>query len=96
MLITKIFFSARTSTHIGKKNSLKLSTEKDINECKLLRSMNQPKLVKKDGTTIFVDSLLRSAQETKQVKPQTRYDQVDEKELEKTMASLQKGMIRRK
>ena len=58
--------------------------------------MNQPKLVKKDGTTIFVDSLLRSAQETKQVKPQTRYDQVDEKELEKTMASLQKGMIRRK
>ncbi len=58
--------------------------------------MNEPKPVKKDGTTIFVDSLLQSAQETKQVKPQTRYDHVDEKELEKTMANLQKGMIRRK
>ena len=59
--------------------------------------MNQQKPAKiKEGTEIFVNSLLQSAQETKEVKPQTRYDHVDEKALGLTMANLQKGMIRRK
>ena len=58
--------------------------------------MNQAKPVKKEGSAIFVSSMLQSAQEVKEVKPQTRYDHVNEKELEKTMASLQKGMGRKR
>ena len=49
---------------------------------------------KKGGVSNFVDSMLKSAQESKEVKPQTRYDRVDEAQLEKTMMNLKKGVVR--
>jgi hypothetical protein len=38
---------------------------------------------------------LESAQENKPVTPQTRFDKVDEAQLEQVMANLKKGVIRR-
>jgi len=50
---------------------------------------------KREGALNFVDSMLHSAQETKEVKPQTRYDRVNPEDIEKVMASLKKGVVRR-
>ena len=52
------------------------------------------KIVKTTGTMTFVESMLKSAQEVKEVKPQTRHDHVDMAELEKTMAKIKKGQMR--
>ena len=53
------------------------------------------KPVKKDGASIFVASMLESAQDTKEVKPQTRYDNVDPQEIDKLMANIKKGLGRK-
>jgi len=53
------------------------------------------KPVKREGPLNFVDSMLHSAQETKEVKPQTRYDNVNPADIEKVMANLKKGVVRR-
>ncbi|HIG92833.1 MAG: hypothetical protein QT02_C0010G0004 [archaeon GW2011_AR9] len=55
----------------------------------------EPKPVKKEGVFNFVDTMLKSADETKEVKPQNRYDTVDPAEIEKVMANLKKGMMRK-
>lgn len=52
------------------------------------------KIVKTESTTSFVESMLKSAQEVKEVKPQTRHDHVDMAELEKVMAKIKKGQMR--
>ena len=51
--------------------------------------------LKRAGPLNFVDSMLLSAQETKEVKPQNRYDNVNPADIEKVMASLKKGVVRR-
>ena len=60
--------------------------------------MDKPR-PKKTGVTPgvgnFVDSMLKSAEEKKEVKPQTRYDDVDMTELDQLMASIKKGAVRR-
>ena len=56
---------------------------------------NQKQPVKKDGASIFVASMLQSAQENKEVKPQTRYDNVDPQEIDKLMANIKKGLVRK-
>ena len=43
----------------------------------------------------FVASMLESAQKNEEVKPQTRFDHVDEKQLGAVMARLQKGQVKR-
>ena len=53
------------------------------------------KAVKKEGALNFVDSMLQSAQESKEVKPQTRYDNVNPSDIEKIMANIKKGVVRR-
>lgn len=53
------------------------------------------KPAKKDGVFNFVDTVLKSAQESKEVKPQNRYDDVDPADIEKVMANLKKGMMRK-
>ncbi len=53
------------------------------------------KPVKREGPLNFVDSMLQSAQETKEVRPQNRYDNVDPADIEKVMAGLKKGVVRR-
>lgn len=57
--------------------------------------MNNQKPVKKDGASIFVASMLQSAQDTKEVKPQTRYDNVDQEQIDKVMANIKKGLARK-
>ena len=57
--------------------------------------MSQKQPVKKDGASIFVASMLESAQDTKEVKPQTRYDNVDPQEIDKLMANIKKGLGRK-
>lgn len=52
------------------------------------------KIIKTDATASFVQSMLQSAQEVKEVKPQTRHDHVDMAELDKIMARLKKGQLR--
>lgn len=54
----------------------------------------QPKPLKKDGVSNFVLSMLQSAQENKEVKPQTRHDNVDPAEIEKVMANIKKGTLK--
>ncbi len=54
---------------------------------------NQPKPVKREGTGNFVDSMLRSAENRTETKPQTRFDLVDHQQLDRVMESLQKGAI---
>lgn len=56
--------------------------------------MSQKPTAKKDITN-FVTTMLQSAQETKEVNPQTRYDNVDPQQIEKVMANLKKGMLRK-
>ncbi|MEK6939824.1 MAG: hypothetical protein AABX31_03785 [Nanoarchaeota archaeon] len=53
------------------------------------------KPVKKDGASIFVASMLQSAQDNQEVKPQTRYDHVDPQEIDKLMANIKKGLVRK-
>ncbi len=60
-----------------------------------LEPMNQKPTVKKDGASIFVSSMLQSAQENKEVKPQTRYDNVDPGQIDKLMANIKKGLVRK-
>jgi len=50
---------------------------------------------KRDGASIFVASMLQSAQENKEVKPQTRYDNVDQEQIDKVMANIKKGLARK-
>ena len=52
------------------------------------------KIVKTESAANFVQSMLKSAVEAKEVKPQTRHDHVDMAELEKVMAKLKKGQMR--
>ncbi len=56
---------------------------------------NQKPTVKKDGASIFVSSMLQSAQDNKEVKPQTRYDNVDPEQIDKLMANIKKGLVRK-
>ena len=53
------------------------------------------KPIKREGVPNFVSSMLESAEDVREVKPQTRYDHVDPEQLEKTMANLKKGIVRR-
>ena len=53
------------------------------------------KPIRRDGVSNFVGSMLDSAAENKEVKPQTRYDNVDQDQLQKTMENLKKGIVRR-
>ena len=50
---------------------------------------------KKVGPSTFVESMLQSAQESKEVKPQTRFDNVNPSDIDKVMANLKKGIVRR-
>lgn len=50
---------------------------------------------KRVGVPNFVKTVLESAKDDREVKPQTRYDNVDEKQLENVMANLKKGITRR-
>ncbi len=54
-----------------------------------------PMAVKKESAPNFVSTMLQSAQDATPVKAQTRFDQVDEAQLQKTMDSLKKGVLRR-
>lgn len=53
------------------------------------------KPLKKDSASIFVASMLQSAQENKEVKPQTRYDNVDQEQIDQVMANIKKGLARK-
>ncbi|MDO8656942.1 MAG: hypothetical protein Q7K45_06925 [Nanoarchaeota archaeon] len=55
--------------------------------------INKP--MKKEGPPSFVESMLHSAQDTRDVKPQNRYDNVNPADIEKVMANLKKGVVRR-
>lgn len=55
--------------------------------------INKPE--KKEGAPTFVSTMLESSRENKPTTAQTRFDQVDENQLEQTMNSLKKGMFRR-
>jgi len=57
--------------------------------------MNQKQPLKKDGASIFVASMLQSALDNKEVKPQTRYDNVDPAQIDKLMANIKKGLVRK-
>ena len=57
--------------------------------------MMASKPIRRDGVSNFVGSMLDSAAENKEVKPQTRYDNVDQDQLQKTMENLKKGNVRR-
>lgn len=57
--------------------------------------MNQKPMQKKDGASIFVASMLQSAQENKEIKPQTRYDNVNPEQIDKLMANIKKGLARK-
>ena len=56
--------------------------------------MNKP-TPKKDGASIFVASMLQSAQDNQEVKPQTRFDNVDAEQIDKVMANIKKGLARK-
>ena len=53
------------------------------------------KKIGRDGVQTFVQSMLQSAEEKREVKPQTRHDNVDPAEIEQLMANLKKGMVRK-
>jgi len=42
----------------------------------------------------FAESMLKSAEENKQAKPQTRFGDVDPKEIENVFKAIQKGKFR--
>ncbi|MBT4539331.1 hypothetical protein HOI26_02270 [Candidatus Woesearchaeota archaeon] len=46
------------------------------------------------GKANFVSAMLESAEKTKETKAQTRFDHVDEDQLQNFMAKLQKGKTR--
>ncbi len=50
--------------------------------------------ITRDGTSNFVQSMLQSAQENKEVKPQNRYDNVNQNDIEKIMENIKKGKTR--
>lgn len=52
--------------------------------------------VKKEGVSNFLGTMVSSANDRPQeVKPQTTFTNVNEQEIEKVMANLKKGIIRR-
>ncbi len=51
----------------------------------------QKKVIQSD----FVRTMLTSAEERKEVKPQTRHDLVNQEELDLVMANIKKGVVRR-
>ena len=53
------------------------------------------KTPKKKDVPNFVAAMLESAQDNKEVKPQTRHDNVNPTDIEKIMANLKKGMVRK-
>jgi len=53
------------------------------------------KPVKREGSLNFVDCMLQGAEEIKEVKPHTRYDNANAADIEKVMANLKKGVVRR-
>ena len=53
------------------------------------------KTTAKDGVTTFVQSMLQSAADNREVKPQTRHDLVHQEDVDKIMANLKKGIVRR-
>ena len=55
--------------------------------------MNTQKPLKKEGDATFVQSMLHSAEDRTETRPQTRYDMVDNQQLGRVMENLQKGII---
>lgn len=53
------------------------------------------KPLKREGVLNFVDSMLESAKENKEVKPQTRFDNVNPDDIEKVMVNIKKGRVRK-
>ncbi|MBS3165942.1 hypothetical protein J4444_02365 [Candidatus Woesearchaeota archaeon] len=53
------------------------------------------KPIKREGALNFVDSMLSSAKDTTEVKAQTRFDGVNPTDIEKVMANLKKGIVRK-
>ena len=53
------------------------------------------KKIGRDGVQTFVQSMLQSAEEKREVKPQTRHDNVNPAEIEQLMANLKKGLVRK-
>ncbi len=52
-------------------------------------------VAKKDGVQNFVSSMIDSSKDNREVKPQTRFDNVDTAEIDKLMANIKKGLVRR-
>ncbi len=50
---------------------------------------------KRVGVPNFVKTILESAKDDREVKPQTRYDNVNDSDIEKVMANIKKGIVRR-
>lgn len=57
--------------------------------------MIQKTPVKRENTNSFVDSMLKSAQENKEVKPQTRYEGVNPNDIENILNEIKKGKFRK-
>ena len=55
----------------------------------------EQKQIKREGVPNFVSTVLQSAKESKEVKPQNRYDNVNPAEIEKVIINLKKGIVRR-
>lgn len=51
--------------------------------------------IAKSGVDNFVNAMLTSAQENKEVKPQAVNNNVNEEQLQKIMTNLKKGIVRR-
>ena len=58
-------------------------------------SGSMKKVSAKDGVTTFVQSMLQSAADNREVKPQTRHDLVHQEDVDKIMTNLKKGIVRR-
>lgn len=56
--------------------------------------LNTKKVVSREGVSNFVQSMLQSAEEKKEIKPQNRYDDVNPNDIERIMENLKKGKIR--
>ncbi len=57
--------------------------------------MIQKTPIKRENTNGFVDSMLKSAQENKEVKPQTRYEGVNPNDIENILNEIKKGKFRK-
>ena len=55
----------------------------------------EQKPIKREGVPNFVSTVLKSASENKEVRPQNRYDNVNPADIEKVMANLKKGIVRK-